>query len=161
MDVNKIGAQQGLAGKGAARKAPAEKPARINTNDYWVAGGRKFASLNDIGQAIKSGKLKKTKSGEVSVAHKTFRPGEAKSLKSTAKKLGMGALAGIGFSMGAAALGITCPAVILLPMMAGMLSAGVGMGIYKAAKAFETAPQIKNRGTVSLEGDKMKYKEIQ
>jgi len=75
---------------------------------------------------------------------------KGKKLKSLARKFGLGTLAGIGITLGMAALAPAVPAaLVLVPMMSTMLSMGVGMGLHKAGKAFEESPRISQQGHIS------------
>ena len=159
MDIGRVGQVGMQRNSGVSKKAAGDKGAKIDTNDYWVAGGQRFGKLNDIGDALRSGKLKMPKSGELGTAHKTFRPEEGKEMKETAKKFGLGALAGIGITMGIAAMGIASP-IILLPMMGGMISGGIALGFQKAGDEFEKAPQIQERGTVTQNNNQIEFKDF-
>jgi len=161
MDIKRIDATPEYKGQAASQKPAGQSETKIDTNDYWVAGGKRFGSLNDIGDALRRDKLKMPKSDGLWAAHKTFRPEEGKKLKATAKKFGLGSLAGIGISLGVAALGITIAPLVLIPMMVGMALGGVALGTHEAGKAFESAPQIKEQGTVSISGNKVTFQDYE
>lgn len=139
---------------GETLKPAEDTSAKIDTNDYWVAGGQRYGNLIDLGEAFKSGKLQIPKSGKVPITHKTFRPEEGMEMVSQSKKWGMGALAGLGLSMGFAALGVVSAPLVLIPLMAGMISGGIAAGLYETGKDFQKDPQIKSQGTISMENNK-------
>ncbi|MCD4784440.1 MAG: hypothetical protein K8T10_11520 [Candidatus Eremiobacteraeota bacterium] len=153
MDIRNIGASSISDMTNQKGKLKDQAKAMKNPNDYWQAGGAKFNKLNDIGQAIKEGKLSIPKSeGKLHVAHKEMQIEKGKKLKSLAGKIGLGTLAGFGLTMGMAALfPIVSPALVLIPMMGTMLSGGIGMGFHKAGKAFGESPQISEQGHVSMQ----------
>lgn len=155
MDIGSVrntGMQQQMGGT----QRPAEDTsARIDTNDYWVAGGKRYGNIMDLAEAVKSGKLKMPKSGEVPITHKTFRPEEGKEMVAQSKKWGLGALAGLGISMGVAALGIVSAPLVLLPLMAGMISGGIAAGLYETGKDFQKDPQIKSQGSLIQQDNKI------
>ncbi len=160
MDISRVGNAGMQQQMGGTQRPAGDTPAKINTNDYWVAGGNRYGSLNDIGAALKSGKLQMPKSGEMHTAHKTFRPEEGKEMVETSKKWGMGALAGLGISLGVAALGVVSAPLVLLPLMAGMISGGIAAGFYEAGKDFQKAPQIKEQGSLTQQNNQVTYKDF-
>ena len=160
MDIGRVGNTGMQKQMGGVQRPAGDTSAKIDTNDYWVAGGQKFGKLNDIGTALKSGKLQMPKSGEMHTAHKTFRPEEGKEMVETSKKWGMGALAGLGLSMGVAALGVVSAPLVLIPLMAGMISGGIAAGFYEAGKDFQKAPQIKEQGTLTQKNNHVTFNNL-
>lgn len=145
-----------ITGLGYNKKLGKRFDAKVEAKDYWEACGKRFDHLQDIGVAMKEAKLKVPESGKVWVRKMGSRCNEVPGMKFTAWILGVGALAGIGISIAAAFKAVTSTLLIILPLVGGMICGSIAVGLVKAAKAFEIAPQIREQGQVSLDKSQKK-----
>lgn len=119
--------------------------------DFWQVGKEKYSSLDAVAKAIQEGKLSLPPGSGLRVTKKGWDPEGWDLCRKVRNVSGLTALGGLGTTFAVAATNfIPHPAIFLVPFMVGMLSLSICLGSERAKEHFESAPQIKDSGRVSL-----------
>ena len=127
-------------------KGPTKAQLHKNEPSTFIAGGKKFDSLEAVGRAVEKNDISFNNEGQVSVKEKAWQPDVAVSTRKLSKTLFKTAAVLLGATLVASTGGIA--GVVIGGLMGTMIAGGIGEGMRQAANAFDQAPQIKDQGTI-------------